>query len=150
MYSGTCLHTPWKSHLYYRSVFADAYSRIFRHVHVWIQSMHVTYTESYRCMPYTHMHTYLHIYTRGPMPPAHMQVQRSGLTTPRARPESMVSSDIKAQRKEGRADFSAAERCLEVKIAQLGPSRRGAGQHGGPGALTHPLNTHTHTHLFCL
>lgn len=54
---------------------------------------------------YTHRYTSLHIHTCGPMSLAHMQVQRSRLTNPRARPESMVSSEIRAQGKEGRADI---------------------------------------------
>ena len=84
------------------------------HVHL----MYVAHTESCRHMPYTytctplpprahtpmHTHTHTHTHTRGPMPLAHTQVQRSRLANPRARPVSVVSSEKRAQGREGRAD----------------------------------------------
>ena len=105
-----------------------------------------THIEPCRHMPYilyiyiyTHVHTPAHIHThpQDPMLPAHMWAQRSRLTNPRARPVWLVWRLGSKERREKQM-LLAAEGHPKVKIAQLGPARRGVGQHRGPDAPTPP------------
>lgn len=87
---------------------------------------------------YTHVHTpHTDTHTQDPMLPAQVWAQRSSLTNPRARPVWLAWRLGPKERREKQM-FLTAEGHPKVKIAQLGPARRGVGQRSGPDAPTPP------------
>ena len=78
-----------------------------------------------------------HRRTQDPMLPAHMWAWRSRLTNPRARPVWLAWRLGPKERGEEQV-FLAAEGHPKVKVAQLGPASRGAGQRSGPDAPAPP------------
>lgn len=142
------VHTYIHTHMHPMYV---AHKKSHGHTHIYTQAyiavctLH-THIEPCRHMPYilyiyiyTHVHTPAHIHThpQDPMLPAHMWAQRSRLTNPRARPVWLVWRLGSKERREKQM-LLAAEGHPKVKIAQLGPARRGVGQHRGPDAPTPP------------